>query len=420
VTLPDDPAELFAARAAFVPGSAIAWAVLADGRLSAGTTDESHDPVRYQIGSITKVMTGTLLALLAQRGTVKLETRIGDLLARPFVPEVARLTLLDLATHTAGLPRLPPAMRAPDRADPYASFDRGALLGFVAELQTGAIVDGRGSFDYSNFGVSVLGALLEIAAGRPFDELLASELFEPLGMTDSYVARPGGARGAPPGMNGDGEPVPGWTFDAFAPAGGVVSSGADMAAFTLALCLGSSPLAAAMRDAAEPRRALRHGPAVGLCWMCEDTLRWHNGQTYGHHAMIAADVARGRAALALWNAAYPLDDICLHLVRPTRELSSLPVETTLAPIALARYAGTYEKEYPKGARFAILSDGRGLLVEDAMRFRLYAENEHRFFAKQIPGTAFTFELDPDGEARAVEQSANAAAGTALMRARRMR
>jgi serine-type D-Ala-D-Ala carboxypeptidase/endopeptidase len=416
-----DPAVLFAERAAFVPGSTIAWGVLRDGGVVTGCTNAVTDPGLYQIGSITKLFTGSLLALLVRRGVVRLDTRIGELIDHPLVDAVADITLLQLATHTAGLPRLPPDMRAENGTDPYANFGRDALFGFVAKQQTGAIVDGRGSFDYSNFGVSVLGEVLAVATGRSYADLLAEELFRPLGMRDTFVATPDAPVEVPAGTNADGEPMPIWHFDAFAPAGGAVATVADVLAFARALCENTIPVVEALRDAMLPRAPVREGGSVGLCWMCEDTLRWHNGQTFGHHAMLALDLAAGSAAVALWNTAASLDDICFHLVRPSRELAVMPVEEPLSLQALSRYAGTYEKEYPKGATFWIVADERGLILNDATHFRLYSESAERFFAKQIPGVDFTFVLDADGEATGIEQTLAGVPGVpAIMRAQRQR
>ena len=417
-----DAAALFAERAAFVPGSTIAWGVLRDGDVATGSTNPVTDPGRYQIGSVTKLFTGSLLALLVRRGVVRLDTPVGELIDVPLAADVAAITLLELATHTSGLPQLPQRMHAPNVADPYATFDRAALIGFVAALQNGSIVDGRGSFDYSNFGASVLGTLLAVADGRTYEELLADELFGPLGMRDSSVAVPADDPQIYAGMNADGEPTPGWTFGAFAPCGGIVSTAADLLTFARAVCAGTTPLAEALRDATVPQAPVRDAGMVGLGWMCEDTLRWHNGQTFAHHAMIAVDLAQQSAAIGLWNAAAALDDVCFHLVRPARELATPPVEVRLAADAAARYEGVYEKQY--GGTLTIVADARSLIVDDGAGLccRLYLEseaaNEATFFSKRIPNHAFVFELDDAGEAVGMEQ--RFAGVVAALRTRRRR
>jgi len=413
----NDAAALFAERAAFVPGTTIAWGTLDEGDAVTGSTDPSTDPGRYQIGSVTKLFTGSLLAVLVRRGVVALDTRIGELVDAPLADAVADISLVELATHTAGLPRLPPAMYPPNVTDPYATFDREALFGFLARQQTGAIVDGRGSFAYSNFGASVLGELLAIATGRSYVELLGDEIFTPLGMRASYVATTDPSIDVPAGTDADGEPVPAWRFDAFAPCGGVVSTAGDLLTFARAICEGTSALCDVLRDAVVPQTVLRHGPSVGLCWMCEDDLRWHNGQTFGHHATLVLDLAAQRAAVALWNTAVALDDVCFHLVRPSRSVLAMPTDWLLNLEELARYTGTYDKE-DVGETFTIAADERGLVVEDgSLRFRLYAQSDERFYCKQLPGVVFTFDLDAAGNAVGVEQSK---VGMTMMRARRVR
>ena len=89
----------------------------------------------YEIGSITKVFTGILLADMVIRGELTLTTPVKDLLPqRVSVPERdgRQITLLDLSTHTSGLPRLPNNMSPADRANPYADYTVRQLYAFLA------------------------------------------------------------------------------------------------------------------------------------------------------------------------------------------------------------------------------------------------------------------------------------------------
>jgi CubicO group peptidase (beta-lactamase class C family) len=403
-----EPAELFRQRAAFVPGSSIAWGILRDGRATFGCTDREHEADYYPIASVTKVLTATLLAVLVRRGVVRLETRVGDLADIDLAPAVAAITLEDLATHTSGLSRLPPALRhPPDPADPYATYDRAALLSFVAAFPPGAIIDGRGTFEYSNFGAALLGTLLAIAAKRDYAELLYDEIFQPLGMNDSFLSLT--APSAPPrpiiaGMNADGVAVTTWRQDAFAPAGAGVSTPRDLIALITELLTGTSPLADALRDATVPRREQRNGRATGLAWMCDGTVRWHNGGTYGNHAMVAVDLSRYEAAVALWNAASSLDDICLHLVNAASPLAVLPEEITLSASQLERFSGTYGT--PAGGLVTIAIDASQLRIDGAHggSCRLYARSDGTFFSKQLPGNTFAFSFDESGNVAGIEQT----------------
>ncbi len=413
-----DAARMFAMRAAYVPGSTIAWGTLRDGQTVTGSTGREHDGQCFPIASITKVLTATLLVLLVRRDIVRFDTSVAGLVDLALPPAVGEITLHDLATHTSGLPRLPPAMRrTPDPSDPYASYDRAALLGFLAATMEGAILDGRGVFEYSNFGVGLLGTLLAIAAGRDYAALLHEEIFKPLGMHDSFVHRMGAnaPRTVVAGMDADGTPVPTWRHDAFAPAGGVVSTVDDLLILVDELLTGTSPLSEALRETTVQQHTPRFGPGVGLCWMCQKNVRWHNGGTYGHHAMLAVDLHERAAAVALWNTPASLDDICLHLVDASSPLVDPPAEIALPAEHLERFSGIYDVQ--SGGTITIELDGSRLWLNGTVhaRCRLYARGEQAFFSKLFPGATFAFTVNEAGDVVTLEQTM---AGFTIVRAQR--
>ena len=101
----------------------------------AGVEDRAahgHDRDRLvEIGSLSKVFTGTVLAQLAKEGTVGLDTPLEKCLEE--VPAGTGITLRHLAEHTSGLPRLPPGPAGPPD-DPYAAFTEQALRASLREL----------------------------------------------------------------------------------------------------------------------------------------------------------------------------------------------------------------------------------------------------------------------------------------------
>src|SRR4051812_42422039 len=114
--------------------------------------DAGADPVDewtlFEVGSITKTMTATLLATMVVDGTLSLDTTVGHVLAEP--GGASAVTLRQLATHTSGLPRLAPNHQEAkaDPADPYAAFDVNALQEALRLVQPQPS-DGP---EYSNFG----------------------------------------------------------------------------------------------------------------------------------------------------------------------------------------------------------------------------------------------------------------------------
>jgi D-alanyl-D-alanine-carboxypeptidase/D-alanyl-D-alanine-endopeptidase len=143
----------------------------------------------FEIGSITKVFTALLLADQVVERAVVLTEPLQALLPEVRIPMRGRpLTLLDLATHSSGLPRLPPglvrqAWRHQD--DPYARFTeddlRAALEGVRLRREPG------GRWSYSNFGAAVLGHALARRAGTTYARLLAERVTGPLGLVDTVV-----------------------------------------------------------------------------------------------------------------------------------------------------------------------------------------------------------------------------------------
>jgi serine-type D-Ala-D-Ala carboxypeptidase/endopeptidase len=400
-------AQLFKRRASFVPGSTIQWGLSDNGTVAVGYTNDAEHPESYQIGSITKALTGTLLAVLVQRGEVRLDHSIADLSGLDLPAEVGSITLEELATHRSGLPRLPAALCHADHSNPYAAYDQDSVLSFLSSVSSGSIIDGRGAFEYSNFGVSILGALLAIATGQSYATLLKTEVFVPLGMHETFAdiaELPSSSHTSLRGMSADGVTQSPWQFGGFAPAGGVVSRVADLVLLAEAMLFGTSLIATALREAARPRFSSPNSGTVGLCWMADDSVIWHNGETNGYHAMIAISPQRKRAAVGLWNAAYTLDDLCMHIVEPTRVVHRLPDEVRVPSDVLARYIGTYKDIYNRA--YSVRIDGRRLIVDAPgnVQFCLYGLDERTFFAKSFPDSSFAFAVDSIGRTTGFEQT----------------
>src|SRR5262249_5694080 len=127
----------------------------------------------YRIGSITKVFTTTLLAMLRDRGAVRLDDPVANYLPSevklPTDPRGApAITLRHLATHSSGLPSLPPNL-VPKGEDPYGGYSVDALYAGLAQIRL-VVPIGAGE-NYSNLGMGLLGHALERAAGMPYEEM---------------------------------------------------------------------------------------------------------------------------------------------------------------------------------------------------------------------------------------------------------
>ena len=191
----------------------------------------------FEIGSISKTMTGFVVAALVNQGKLALEKPLADYVpSGTTVPTFAGQPILlkHVATHTAGLPRMPPRLVVADPANPYAGFSESELWLSLADVQLPQ-TPGT-SWAYSNFGFMLLSTVATHASGGTLEALLQQTLFQPLGMNHAYIRQMPTATVAAKGHTPGGREVPAWEFtDAMAGVGGVRASLDDMARYAAAL-----------------------------------------------------------------------------------------------------------------------------------------------------------------------------------------
>jgi D-alanyl-D-alanine-carboxypeptidase/D-alanyl-D-alanine-endopeptidase len=277
----------------------------------------------FEIGSITKVFTATLLADMARSGLVALDDPVAaHLPAHVRMPVRGRaITLEDLASHRSGLPRLPRGLLRQaltrDRGDPYARVDAAWLEAAVPRTPPRREPGRRVA--YSNYGVGLLGHALARRAGMAYDELVRERIAVPLGLRDTGAEVDGGRLAR--GHSRLGRPKPHWHFDALAGAGALRSTAADLITF-LRLHAGepAGPLAEAAREtqlAREPAGRL----AFGLGWMLLPASRkvpydllFHDGGTGGFRSAAAVSPERRVAVVVLSSQVRGLTRIGLRLL----------------------------------------------------------------------------------------------------------
>lgn len=145
----------------------------------------------FEIASITKVFTAILLQLLVDHGELTMDTTVGHFLdgrcgARGDLlnSDVSTITLLELATHTSGLPGVPDN-RHMSGDNPYALYTEKDLCECLARLKE---LPSRGSFMYSDLAFGLLGYLLELHQGQSFEELLKKHILKPLNMDNTKIS----------------------------------------------------------------------------------------------------------------------------------------------------------------------------------------------------------------------------------------
>jgi len=324
----------------------------------------------FEIGSISKVFTGILLADAVHAKKVRFDSTLKDLLgARQNYadPKIAQITLLQLATHTSGLPRLPDNMGSnPDgMEDPYSKYDRKLLHAFLATAK----LPGEPPYpaDYSNLGMGLLGDILAEVHGKSWEDLVTGKIARPLGMKDTVVVldRKQKERLAPP-YSGK-EPAHSWTFEAMAGAGALRSTAADMLLFGQALIEPEkTPLAAVLKDTLEVRAPFgAAGTEIGLAILIgkvdgERTYE-HSGGTGGYRSNLQVIPGRKTVRVVLINN----DPIPAEAVTAaTRVKAEKPADGAparkLSEAELDAFTGVYEMG--KNTLFTVLRRDAQLIV----------------------------------------------------------
>ena len=322
VTGDSDLASSLAAGVDSAPGvrDTLAAAVIeADDATFAGLgADENTE---FEIGSITKTFTALLLAQAAERGEVTLDSPVGDYLDLGD-SAAAEVTLAELSSHRSGLPRI--ATTVPAVAASLWSVYRGSdpypydVDDLIAHARASALTD-RGTVAYSNLGVALLGQALAAAADTDYAALLQTGIFDPLGMTATSLptadALPADAR---TGYSVAGRPAEAWTMSAYAPAGAIRSTVADMTVYAQALLTADPALGVDPATVLDPSGETDDGPLIGLAWFTQapedGTATWHNGGTGGFASMLALNRTDERAVIVLGNTAASVDALAMSIL----------------------------------------------------------------------------------------------------------
>jgi D-alanyl-D-alanine-carboxypeptidase/D-alanyl-D-alanine-endopeptidase len=366
-----------------------------------GTLDNGKPPdgdTVYEIGSITKTFTATLLAQAVLAGRVTLDTPVAQLLPDFKIPSRGgmQITLGELATQHSALPRLPSNMLPKDGADPYADYDAAKLKAFLAEYELPR--DPGAGYEYSNLGFGLLGYALAQPDRTSWNALTDEKILKPLGMTMSGAAFSDAMRAhLAPGHDGMGNGVKNWDFDALAGAGAMRSTANDLLRYMKAnMGIDQSPLAAAMKLAQAPLSDANKTNRIGLAWMTSRTgIVWHNGGTGGYRSFLGFTADRQHGIVILSNTAVDLDDLGFATLNPRVPLSPAYKAIVLPNASLDEYVGTYKVTDKFLLKIFRMNDGLFVQATGQGPIPIFPSAPNEFFAKAVRASA-SFTRDPDG------------------------
>lgn len=376
--------------------------ILAYGDAGAGAPPLSSRTV-FETGSITKSFTGALLADMVRRGELSLNDPLSKFLpAGVKVPSRngRQITLLDLATHTSGLPRMVDRSKVRDFSNPYADIPIEDVYEFLSSHVLRRDIGAK--WEYSNLGFGLLGHALTRASGKTMDELIRDRITTPLkmGMTE-FGRRAELAAWLAKGHDQFGDVVSYWDFGKFKGAGGLNSNVEDMLTYIDANAgPPERPIETAMRDAHQPRHNLNDkGNAAALGWdyraRPDRTIVYKSGSTVGFAGALGFDPATGAGVVVLGNGSglESRVNVVMQLLRggrPEFTKASGPPSEVEPLLGLYQYEGGNRRFFAKdGKLFTRLGEGQEMEV--------FAAGNDRFFYG--PGTLawFAVKRDPAGK-----------------------
>ncbi len=383
--------------------------VIGYGRFERDSGPEVNGDTVFEIGSATKVFTTVLLQDMVERGKMKLTDP-----AAKYLPKSVKMptrggkeiTLLDLATHTSALPRMPDNFTPKDTRNPYADFTveqmYACLSGCTLQRDIGA------KYEYSNLGMGLLGHIIALKEHKSFESLVVERICRPLKMDSTCITLDAKLKARlAPGHTAAGEPQLNWDLPTLAGAGALRSTVNDLLKFLSAnMGLSKSTLTPILQKTHVVRFAKATSELdLALGWHVAHkfgvNIVWHNGETGGYHSFMGFSPAKRRGVVVLSNSPNSIDDIGMHLLESQYKLTQFqPIKQRKAAkinySIYDAYVGRYELS--AGVFFTIRRDGDRLMAQltgqDSLE--IFPESETEFFYKVV-NAQLTFVKNDKGE-----------------------
>jgi len=417
--------------------------VVSCGRFERDNSREVDGNTVFEIGSATKAFTGVLLQDMVERGKMKLDDPVAKYLPKSVhIPTRGgkEITLLDLATHTSALPRMPDNFAPKDEHNPYSDYTVAQLYACLSGCTLKRDIGAK--YEYSNLGMGLLGHVLTLKAGKSYEALVVERICRPLKMDSTRIELVAKLKARlAPGHTETCEPQANWDLPTLAGAGALRSTINDLLKFlsaNLGLTTGQSQPTAlkwgelpsspgALQDTggrawklAPLTPTLRKSHAIRFRGAAPDLdmalgwhvyhkfggeIIWHNGKTGGYVSFMGFDPATRRGVAVLSNCANTIDDIGLHLLesqyklaqpQPAKERKVAKINSNLYDA----YAGRYE--LAPNVFFTIRRDGDRLMAQltGQHAMEIFPESETEFFYKAVDAQ-LTFVKNEKGEVTAL-------------------
>lgn len=325
-TLPEEVVQNIEKRIEYGLNGAIAIGIIDENgtryynfgsRDSSGAEVDEHSI--FEIGSITKTFTATLLAYSVTNRDLKLDAPVGSLLPDSIeIPILGKqqITFGHLADHTSGLPNMPANFSPANSKNPFAYYTMSQMYEDIANYTPVREVGSQ--FEYSNLAVGLLGHTLSLNDGNTYEDLLNRVITGPLGMKETKITFDKSMmNNLAVGRNEFGQPTGNWDFSALEAAGALRSSTSDMIRY-LSAQLGYTEIS--LENVFELTHRKRHQKyrvrnghphGMGLGWIIFTNANgpnyWHGGSTGGYTSFIAFNKTLKKGVVVLATGYDPRD-----------------------------------------------------------------------------------------------------------------
>jgi CubicO group peptidase (beta-lactamase class C family) len=275
----------------------------------------ADDTTPMEVGSMTKAMTGLVIADAVRRGEIDMDAPVATYLPQLEGSPAGAATMHELVTHTSGYAEFGAAtLRRAAWAAPLGQNFFTADSTQLTEETRNQTRRTRGHYVYSTLGSAIAGQAVAAAAHLPYPDLMRTRLFEPLGISRTAIEVDRALVAG--GGSATGLPVQPWVMDAYAPGAAAVSTTGDLAKLATALLDGTAPGMAAL----EPTTATdQSNTRIGDFWQIStwatgQTITHHAGQTSGYASYLGLDRPRHKAVIVLSDVANDASDLGTQLL----------------------------------------------------------------------------------------------------------
>ncbi|MBS1572236.1 MAG: beta-lactamase family protein, partial [Bacteroidetes bacterium] len=282
---------------------------------------ENHSKI-FEIGSLTKVFTSTVLASLSEDEKIKLSDNINSYYPFRFHDNTT-ISFESLANHTSGLPRLPENLDVSNESNPYKNYGKNELESYLKnmlKLENKPVK----SYSYSNLGAGLLGYTLGLSQKTSFQNLLQKKVLDKYKMSNTFTSSQNLGNKLVKGLSENGNMVSNWDFVVLFGAGGILSTVEDLSKFANAQFNPENKELALTR---KPTFEINKNMKIGLGWhilksKTDKDIIWHNGGTGGYSSSMAIVEDEKIAVIILSNVSeinQNIDNLCFELIKNIEE-----------------------------------------------------------------------------------------------------